>query len=197
LFRVIGNDGAIERRLLTDTALFAVVMSKARYLFASRIDDGAGTVQTMGLSGGVDEQATSAFFAPGRGLRHDFALQRYTARRVRASAPKYKWLCNLLMDRDICSFRAMAAASAPCCGTLTYRHKWPAKRKTCGQIAASQQIRVRNGGCRGGSNRKKPIGPLTPSGAGDRRAEALSHDMLGFGVAIGLIRFVRSASIRG
>jgi hypothetical protein len=30
-----------------------------------------------------------------------------------------------------------------------------------------------------------------------RRAEAVSHDLLGFGAPIGLIRFVRSTSIRG
>ena len=186
-----------ERWLLTHTSLFAAVMSKARYLFDSRIEDGVGTVQTMGLTGGVDVQGRWACSSPGRAFRHDFALQSNAAHRACALGQKYKWLSNLLMKRHICSFWGAAAASASHCGTLTYRHKWPAKRKPCGQIAASQQIRVRNGDCRGGSNRKKPIGPLTQSGDGERRAEALSHDVLGFGVAIGLIRFVRSASIRG
>ncbi|HEX5666328.1 MAG TPA: hypothetical protein VFX71_05800 [Hyphomicrobium sp.] len=186
-----------DRRLLTHTSLFAAVMSKARYLFASRIEDGVGTVQTMGLTGGVDVQERGACSSPDRAFRHNFALQSNAADRACDLGQKYNWLINLLMKRQICPFRGAAAASASRCGTLTYRHMWPAKRKPCGQIAASQQIRVRNGDSRGGSNRKKPIGPLTQSGDGERRAEALSHDVLGFGVAIGLIRFVRSASIRG
>jgi len=187
----------VERWLLTQTSLFAAVMSKARYLFANRIEDGVGTVRTMGLTGGVDVQGRRACSSPGRAFRHDFALQSNAAYSAGALGQKYKWLSNLLMSRHFCSSWGAVAASASRCGTLTYRHTWPAKRKPCGQIAASQQISVRNGGCRGGSKRKKPIGPLTQSGDGERRVKALSHDVLGFGVAIGLIRFVRSASIRG
>ncbi len=186
-----------ERRLLTDTSLFAAVMSKARYLFASRIDDGVGTVRAMGLTGGVDVEGEPACLSPGHGFRHDFALPSNSAHCARAMGQKYKSHSNLLMMHHICSFWGAVTASASRCGTLTYRHMWLAKRKPYGQIAASQQTKVRNGGCRGGSNRKKPIGPLTQSGHGERRAEALFQDVLGFGVAIGLIRFVRSASIRG
>jgi hypothetical protein len=187
----------VERWLLTQTSLFAAVMSKARYLFANRIEDGVGTVRTMGLTGGVDVQGRRACCSPGRAFRHDFALQSNSAHCACALGQKCIWRSNLLTEHHISSFWGAAAALTSRCGTLTYRHTWPAKRKPCGQIAASQQISVRNGGCRGGSKRKKPIGPLTQSGDGERRVEALSHDVLGFGVAIGLIRFVRSASIRG
>ena len=108
-----------ELWLLTHTSLFAAVMSKARYLFASRIEDGVGTVHTMGLIGGIDVQGMWAFFSPGRAFRHDFALQSNAAHRAGALGQKYKWLSNLLMERHICSFWGAATASASRCGTLT------------------------------------------------------------------------------
>jgi hypothetical protein len=110
---------------------------------------------------------------------------------------KYKRLRNPLINRNFWGPVGSVGASLSHCGTLTYRHKSPAKRQPSGQIAASQQNKVQNGARRGGRKRDKPISPITQCVGGERRAEAVSHDVLGFGVAIGLIRFVRSASIRG
>ncbi len=159
---------------------------------------GQGRVHETGRTGGgVEVQWQLTCPLPGKGFRHDLAPLGNSARQAQVMGQKYKGAVNLLIRHDFCGIFGTLKASASHCGTLTYRQKLLAKRKPCGEIAAMQQIKVRNGGCRCGSNWNEPIGPLTQSGHGDRRAEASSQDVLGFGVAIGLIRFVRSASIRG
>lgn len=83
------------------------------------------------------------------------------------------------------------------CGTLTYRQMLKAKSQPCRRIAAAQQTQVRAGARRCGKKRNEPIGCPSWTSPGERQAAALSQDVLGFGAAIGLIRFVRSASSRG
>jgi hypothetical protein len=83
------------------------------------------------------------------------------------------------------------------CGTLTYRQMLKAKSQPFRRIAAAQQIQVRNGTRRCGGKRNEPIGRPSWTGPGERQAAALYQDVLGFDAAIGLIRFVRSASSRG
>lgn len=187
-----------RRGPLTHPPVFTVVMSKGAISSSSYGVDGAFTVQeTVETGEGLDVRRAPAMFLPRDRFRHYFAALPNFAACPQPMARKYKGPCNLLIGHDVCGFFGGARPSISHCGTLTYRQKRLAKRQPYPQIAAAQQIQVRNGDCRGGSNRNKPVGPLTQSGHGERRVEASLNDVLGFGVVIGLIRFVRSASIRG
>ncbi len=183
---------------LTHPPVFTIGMSKGAISLSSYGVDGEFTVhERVETGGGVDVRGAPVRFLPGDGFRHDFApLPTFTAS-TQPMARKYKGSDNLLISHELYGFFGGGRGVISRCGTLTYRQKRLAKRQPYGQIAAAQQMQVRNGDCRGGSNRNEPVGPLSQSGHGERRVEASSHDVLGFGVAIGLIRFVRSASIRG
>lgn len=103
----------------------------------------------------------------------------------------------MLIYNRIYGFFGNVAALLSHCGTLTYRHKSPAKRQPWDQIAASQQTKSETAPAGADAIETNRFGRLIQSGHDERRTEAVPYDVLGFGVAIGLIRFVRSASIRG
>jgi hypothetical protein len=111
--------------------------------------------------------------------------------------PKYNDWGKGLIWPAFCGSTGRHDAVNERCGTLTYRQMLKAQSQPCRRIAAAQQTQVPAGARRPGKKRNEPIGRPMWAGPGERQAAALYHDVLGFGAAIGLIRFVRSASSRG
>jgi len=131
------------------------------------------------------------------GAGHDLAPLSRDIRRAPVYPPKYNAWSNTLIWPAFCGKTGVERVSEGRCGTLTYRQMPQVKRQPCHRIAAAQQTKVRNGARRCGGIRNEPIGVSFGISPGERRAAALSQDVLGFDAAIGLIRFVRSASRRG
>ena len=130
------------------------------------------------------------------GSGHDLAPVIRDIRSASAALRKDVALDKGMIWRMFCSSLVGRSGISDRCGTLTYRQTLQVRRKPYGGIAAAQQTKVRNGARRCGGNRNEPIGRPLRTGPGERRAAALSQDVLGIGAAIGLIRFVRSASGR-
>jgi len=128
---------------------------------------------------------------------HDLAPLRRDMRPAPGRWPKDKAWSKGLIWPAFCGQTGRETLLDGCCGTLTYRQTLQAKRQPCSRIAAAQQTKVRNGARRCGGKRNEPIGGPFGIATGERRAAALLQDVLGFDAAIGLIRFVRSASSRG
>jgi hypothetical protein len=131
------------------------------------------------------------------GSGHDLAPVSRDIRRASAARRRNVALDKRMIWRMICSSSTGRSGLSFRCGTLTYRQTLQVRRQPYGGIAAAQQTKVRNGARRCGGNRNEPIGRPLRTGPGERRAAALSQDVLGNDAAIGLIRFVRSASSRG
>lgn len=128
---------------------------------------------------------------------HDLAPLGRDIRPAPGGWQKYNVWRKGLIWPIFCGRSDLKTTSNGCCGTLTYRQTLKAKRQPCSRIAAAQQTKVRNGARRCGGKRNEPIGGPLGIATGERRAAALLQDVLGFDAAIGLIRFVRSASSRG
>jgi hypothetical protein len=128
---------------------------------------------------------------------HDLAPLDHDMARVLNLKRYKKVLAKNLMCIDNRIMAASKIDRVGRCGTLTHRQDAQAKRKHLDGIAAAQHNNGRDGVACRGSNRNEPFGRTLWTGGHLRRVAALSHGVLGFRGAIGLIRVVRSASSRG